>query len=215
MQEIIIWLLEHLNYWTVTIFMAIESSFIPFPSEVVVPPAAWLSGSSDELTFIGVVVFATIGADMGALVNYYLAKFLGRPFIYKFARSRWGHYCLISEEKVKLAEDYFVKNGATSTFVGRLIPAIRQLISIPAGLANMHVGKFLFYTTLGAGVWNFVLAAIGYAIYKMFPVIDTPQKVADKAAEYSHQIGYGILAVVALVVVYFLFKKFSKTGSKQ
>ncbi|MBO5698537.1 MAG: DedA family protein [Bacteroidaceae bacterium] len=208
MQDIILWLFEHLNYWTVTIFMAIESSFIPFPSEVVVPPAAWLSGSSDELTFIGVVIFATLGADTGALVNYYLAKFLGRPFVYKFARSRWGRYCLIHEEQVKQAEEYFVKNGATSTFVGRLVPGIRQLISIPAGLANMHLGKFLLYTTLGAGIWNFVLAAIGYAIFKAFPAINTPKGVAEKAAEYSHQIGYGILAVVALCLVYFLIKKF-------
>ncbi len=210
MQNIILWLLDHLNYWTVTIFMAIESSFIPFPSEVVVPPAAWLTGSSDVMTLAGVIIFATIGADIGALINYYLAKWLGRPVVYSFARSRWGHYCLIDEAKVKYAEEYFVKNGAMSTFVGRLVPAVRQLISIPAGLAGMNIGKFLIFTTLGAGIWNTILAAIGYAIYKAFPAIDTPQKVADKASEYSHVIGYAILALVLIGLVYVIIKKARK-----
>jgi membrane protein DedA with SNARE-associated domain len=113
---------------------------------------------------------------------------------------------LIDEAKVQYAEEYFVKNGAMSTFVGRLVPAVRQLISIPAGLAGMHVGKFLFFTTLGAGIWNSVLALIGYAIYKAFPVIDTPQKVADKASEYSHIIGYAILGVVLCgLILYYIW----------
>ena len=206
MEEIILWLFDHLNYWTVAFFMAIESSFIPFPSEVVVPPAAWKTGSSMEMTFLGVVIFATIGANIGALVNYYLAKFLGRPVVYSFARSRWGRYCLIDEAKVKYAEEYFVKNGAMSTFVGRLVPAVRQLISIPAGLAGMNIWKFLLYTTLGAGTWNFVLAGLGYLILKMFPEVDTPQKVAEKAGEYSHIIGYCILGVVAAVAIFYLVK---------
>ncbi len=210
MEEIILWLFDHLNYWTVAFFMAIESSFIPFPSEVVVPPAAWKTGSSMEMTFLGVVIFATIGANIGALVNYYLAKFLGRPVVYSFARSRWGRYCLIDEAKVKYAEEYFVKNGAMSTFVGRLVPAVRQLISIPAGLAGMNIWKFLLYTTLGAGTWNFVLAGLGYLILKMFPEVDTPQKVAEKAGEYSHIIGYCILGVVAAVAIFYLVKHLRK-----
>jgi membrane protein DedA with SNARE-associated domain len=210
MEEIILWLFDHLNYWTVAFFMAIESSFIPFPSEVVVPPAAWKTGSSMEMTFLGVVIFATIGANIGALVNYYLAKFLGRPVVYSFARSRWGRYCLIDEAKVKYAEEYFVKNGAMSTFVGRLVPAVRQLISIPAGLAGMNIWKFILYTTLGAGTWNFVLAGLGYLILKMFPEVDTPQKVAEKAGEYSHIIGYCILGVVAAVAIFYLVKHLRK-----
>ena len=210
MEEIILWLFDHLNYWTVAFFMAIESSFIPFPSEVVVPPAAWKTGSSMEMTFLGVVIFATIGANIGALVNYYLAKFLGRPVVYSFARSRWGRYCLIDEAKVKYAEEYFVKNGAMSTFVGRLVPAVRQLISIPAGVAGMNIWKFLLYTTLGAGTWNFVLAGLGYLILKMFPEVDTPQKVAEKAGEYSHIIGYCILGVVAAVAIFYLVKHLRK-----
>ena len=148
------WCLDHLNYWTITLLMAIESSFIPFPSEVVVPPAAYKAAVNEELNIYLVVLFATIGANIGALINYYLARWLGRPIVYKFANSRFGHMCLIDEAKVQHAEEYFDKHGALSTFIGRLIPAVRQLISIPAGLARMKLHTFLIYTTLGAGLWN-------------------------------------------------------------
>ena len=118
------WCLEHLNYWTITLLMTIESSFIPFPSEVIIPPAAYKAAVNDELNIYLVVLFATIGADIGALINYYLAKWLGRPIIYKFANSRIGHMCLIDEAKVQHAESYFDKHGALCTFIGRLIPAV-------------------------------------------------------------------------------------------
>lgn len=140
--ELFRWVLENLNYWVVTVFMAIESSFIPFPSEVVVPPAAWKAMADDSMNIFMVVVFATIGADLGALVNYYLARWLGRPIVYKFADSRLGHMCLIDRAKVEHAEMYFRQHGAASTFFGRLIPAVRQLISIPAGLAGMRLDHF-------------------------------------------------------------------------
>lgn len=156
--ELFRWVLENLNYWVVTLFMAIESSFVPFPSEVVVPPAAWKAMADDSLNIFLVVVFATVGADCGALINYYLAKWLGRPIVYRFADSRIGHLCLIDRAKVEHAEAYFREHGAASTFFGRLVPAVRQLISIPAGLAGMRIDKFLLYTTLGAGAWNSVLA---------------------------------------------------------
>lgn len=208
MTEIITWVLENINYWVVLIFMAIESSFIPFPSEVVVPPAAWLAMVKDEMNIFMVVVMATIGANIGALVNYYLAKWLGRPVVYKFADSRLGHLCLLSREKVEYAEEYFRKHGAVSTLVGRLVPAVRQLISIPAGLSGMKLGPFLLYTTLGAGAWNIVLAAIGYAIFRAFPEMKTPQDVADLAAEYSHVIGYAILGIVAVAIVWIVVKKY-------
>ena len=168
--EIIRWVLENLDYWIVVLFMAIESSFIPFPSEVVVPPAAWLSMASDSMNIVLVVVAATIGADVGALVNYALARYLGRPIVYRFADSRLGHLCLLDRAKVEHAEDYFRRHGATSTFFGRLVPAVRQLISIPAGLAKMPIGKFLVFTTLGAGVWNTILALIGWGIYRFTSV---------------------------------------------
>jgi membrane protein DedA with SNARE-associated domain len=207
MQEIITWVLENLDYWVVLIFMAIESSFIPFPSEVVVPPAAWLALTGDKMNIVLVVVFATLGANIGALINYYLAKWLGRPVVYKFANSRFGHLCLLSEEKVKYAEEYFRKHGAASTFFGRLVPAVRQLISIPAGLAGMKIGPFLLYTTLGAGAWNIVLGVIGYAIYKAFPDVRTPEDVSNLATKYSHEIGYVILAIAAVAVAWMVIKK--------
>ena len=145
------WCLDHLNYWTITLLMAIESSFIPFPSEVVVPPAAYkAAGGNSDLNVFLVVIFATIGANIGAIINYYIAYFVGRPLVYKFANSRFGHMCLIDEAKVQNAEHYFDKHGALSTFIGRLIPAVRQLISIPAGLAKMKLSTFLLYTTLGS-----------------------------------------------------------------
>lgn len=210
MNEIITWVLENLNYWVVTVFMAIESSFIPFPSEVVVPPAAWLAMTGEKMNIVMVVVFATIGADLGALVNYYIAKIFGRPVIYKFADSRFGHMCLINKEKIMYAEEYFREHGALSTFFGRLVPAVRQLISIPAGLSGMKLSTFLLYTTLGAGAWNTVLAIIGYAIYKAFPTVKTPEDVSELASKYSHEIGYAILAIVAILAVWMIIKKVSK-----
>lgn len=208
--ELFRWVLENLNYWVVTVFMAIESSFIPFPSEVVVPPAAWKSmDPANGMNIVLVVVFATIGADLGALVNYYLAKWLGRPIVYRFADSRIGHMCLIDRESVEKAEKYFRDHGAASTFFGRLIPAVRQLISIPAGLANMRLDHFLLYTTLGAACWNVVLALIGWGIYR-FTELKTEQDVYELATKYSHEIGYVILALAVVVVAYIAYKGLKK-----
>ncbi len=156
-------------YLLVLGFMIIESSFIPFPSEVIVPPAAYLACTTSEVSVVWVVVLATIGAIIGALINYYLSAWIGRPIVYKFANSRLGHACLIDQAKVEHAEAYFDRHGAISTFVGRLIPAVRQLISIPAGLARMNVGKFILFTGLGAMVWNIILGALGYWLGKMVP----------------------------------------------
>lgn len=208
--ELFLWILDNLNYWVVTLFMAIESSFIPFPSEVVVPPAAWKAMDPNSgMSFILVIVFATIGADLGALINYYLAKWVGRPIIYRFADSRIGHMCLIDRQKVEVAEEYFRKHGAASTIFGRLVPAVRQLISIPAGLAGMHVGKFLLYTTIGAGVWNTVLATIGWGIYE-YTDYKTTQDVYRQAVQYSHEIGYVILALAVVAVAFIAYKGIKK-----
>ena len=186
--------------------MAVESSFIPFPSEVVVPPAAFLAMTPDStLNILLVVLVATAGADLGALINYWLARWLGRPLVYRFADSRFGHICLIDRAKVEHAEAYFRDHGAASTFFGRLIPAVRQLISIPAGLSGMPMGKFLLYTTLGAGIWNSVLALLGWFIFKTFPVSST-REVADLAAKYSHEIGYVILGLAVFVVAFLIYK---------
>lgn len=206
MQFLINFVLSNLNYWWVFVFMAVESSFIPFPSEVVVPPAAFLAMTPDSsLNILFVVLVATAGADLGALINYWLARWLGRPLVYRFADSRFGHICLIDRAKVEHAEAYFRDHGAASTFFGRLIPAVRQLISIPAGLSGMPMGKFLLYTTLGAGIWNSVLALLGWFIFKTFPVSST-REVADLAAKYSHEIGYVILGLAVFVVAFLIYK---------
>ncbi|EFB36623.1 DedA family protein [Segatella copri] len=208
--ELFLWILDNLNYWVVALFMAIESSFIPFPSEVVVPPAAWKAMDPDSgMSFILVIVFATIGANIGALINYYLAKWVGRPIIYRFADSRIGHMCLIDRQKVEVAEEFFRKHGAASTIFGRLVPAVRQLISIPAGLAGMHVGKFLLYTTIGAGIWNTVLATIGWGIYQ-YTDYKTAQDVYQQALKYSHELGYIILALAVVIVAFLAYKGLKK-----
>ena len=210
MQFLIDFVLNNLNYWWVFVFMAIESSFIPFPSEVVVPPAAFLSMMEDNpMNIVLVVIVATLGADLGALINYYLARWLGRPLVYRFADSRIGHMCLIDREKVENAENFFREHGASSTFFGRLVPAVRQLISIPAGLAGMNIGRFLIFTTLGAGVWNSVLALLGYFIHTQ-PDLNTTREVADLAARYSHEIGYVILACAVVVVAFLAYKGLKK-----
>lgn len=205
--ELFLWVEAHLNYFWITVLMAIESSFIPFPSEVVVPPAAYFACTEgSNLNIYLVVVFATLGALIGALVNYYLAVWIGRPLVYKFANSRFGHMCLIDEAKVVKAEQYFDKHGAISTFIGRLIPAVRQLISIPAGLARMNLAKFVLYTSLGAGVWNIVLASLGYWLSTFIPK-DQLYAQIEHYNQYLTYFGYGIGVVVVLFILYNSFKK--------
>lgn len=196
------WCLDHLNYWTITLLMAIESSFIPFPSEVVVPPAAYKAAGGSDMNVFLVVFFATLGANIGALFNYYLAYFVGRPIVYKFANSRFSHMCLIDEDKVKNAERYFEKHGALSTFIGRLIPAVRQLISIPAGLSKMKLSTFLLYTTLGAGIWNTILAAIGYYLQSVVP----EDQLLETVSKYSHELGYVFIGIGIFIVGYLIYK---------
>ena len=200
------WCLDNLNYWTITLLMAIESSFIPFPSEVVVPPAAYKAAASGELNVWLVVFFATLGALIGAFINYFLAVWLGRPIVYKFANSRIGHMCLLDEQKVVKAEEFFVRYGVAATLVGRLVPAVRQLISIPAGLARMNIAKFALFTAIGAGLWNGVLAALGYFLEAVVP----EDQLIATVTKYSHEIGYGIMAVVALALAFIIYKGVKK-----
>ena len=200
------WCLDNLNYWTITLLMAIESSFIPFPSEVVVPPAAYKAAASGDLNVWLVILFATLGALIGATINYFLALWLGKPIVYKFANSRFGHMCLIDEAKVETAEQFFVKYGIAATLVGRLVPAVRQLISIPAGLAKMNLAKFIFFTALGAGLWNVVLAVMGYYLEYVIP----EDQLVATATKYSHEIGYAIFAIVAAALAYIVYKGVKK-----
>ena len=207
------WYASHMNYATITALMAIESSFIPFPSEIVIPPAAYVADDpssslhttdSYPLNVLLIVLFGTLGAMIGAIINYQLAMWLGRPIVYAFADSKLGHLCLLSGEKVKKAEDYFNEHGKISTFVGRLIPGIRQLISIPAGLCKMHFGWFLFYTFLGAGIWNVVLALLGYVAGGQKELIDA----------YSHELSIAIMALFAIAIAYFVFKTIIRRSQK-
>jgi membrane protein DedA with SNARE-associated domain len=169
------WYMANLNYFTIALLMLIESTFLPLPSEVVIPFASYKAAQGD-LNIFGVVIFGTIGALTGSLINYTLAYYLGRPIVYKFAESKVGRLFLLSKEKVEHAENYFIRNGKTSTFIGRLVPGIRHLISIPAGLAKMNLRTFIFYTFIGAGLWNIILAIVGYYIYdlrdQIFPYLD-------------------------------------------
>lgn len=195
------WYMDNMNYGTVTLLMAVESSFIPFPSEVVVPPAAYKATKPDSgMNVVLVVVFATLGALIGALINYYLALWLGRPIIYKFAESKLGHLCLLDASKIETAEKYFDKHGKSSTLIGRLVPAVRQLISIPAGLAKMNIVTFLTFTALGAGIWNTILAVLGYIAAGQSDLID----------KYSHELSYILIGLGILFVAYLIFKAVRK-----
>lgn len=200
------WFREHINYGVILLLMAVESSFIPFPSEIVVPPAAYFALKNGDLNVTMVVFVATIGALVGAVINYGLSIWLGRPIVYKFANSRLGHMCLIDEEKVEKAEAFFDKHGAAGTFFGRLIPAVRQLISIPAGLARMNFWKFILYTSLGAGIWNAVLAALGWWLSTQFPEEQLFQAL-EANNKYLTMGGFGILALIILYLAYQGMKK--------
>ena len=200
------WYAAHMNYGSITALMTIESSFIPFPSEVVIPPAVYVASDPNSAVYatdnyivnvLLIVLFGTIGAILGAIINYFLSMWLGRAIIYAFADSKLGHLCLLSREKVEKAEAYFNEHGKVSTFIGRLIPGIRQLISIPAGLSKMHFGWFLFYTFLGAGIWNCVLALLGYIAHGQADLID----------KYSHELSVAILVVLGFAILYFIAKK--------
>lgn len=203
------WYSDNMNYGSIIALMTIESSFIPFPSEVVVPPAAYVAGNPESslyattsypLNVLLVVLFGTIGAMLGAIINYVLAIVLGRPIIYAFADSKVGHLLLLSSEKIKKAEDYFNDHGKVSTFVGRLIPGIRQLISIPAGLAKMHFGQFSLYTFLGAFLWNVVLALLGYIAHGQMDLIH----------QYSQELSIAIIVLLGLVIVFFVVRAIVK-----
>mgnify|MGYP003552459730 FL=1 len=207
------WYAEHMNYGSIVALMTIESSFIPFPSEVVIPPAVYVASDPNSavcatdnyiVNVLLIVLFGTLGALLGAIINYFLSMWLGRAIIYTFADSKLGHLCLLSREKVEKAEAYFNEHGKVSTFIGRLIPGIRQLISIPAGLSKMHFGWFLFYTFLGAGIWNCVLALLGYVAHGQADLID----------KYSHELSVAILVLLGIVIIYFVAKKLISSAKR-
>ncbi|MBO4606439.1 MAG: DedA family protein [Prevotella sp.] len=194
-----------MNYLAVAALMTLESSFIPFPSELVIPPAILNSleeNKQSNMVWWLIVIVGTIGALLGALVNYYLALWLGRPIIYKFANSKLGHLLQLSQEKLERAEVYFNDHGAISTLVGRFIPVIRQLISLPAGLARMNIWSFILYTTIGAFLWNCILAFLGY-LGHLAGGIKAVQR-------YNDELSIIILALVAVAALYFVIRYFVK-----
>ena len=198
-------LLGNLNYGTILFLMLLESTVIPVPSEFVVTPAAYHAAGGNLDVFL-VILFATIGADMGATINYVVAYFVGRHVIYSFANSKWGKMCLLNQEKVEKSEKYFDDHGIVATLTGRLIPGIRHLISIPAGLAKMNYWKFLLYTTIGAGVWHAILAGLGWYLHSIVP----EDQLNDKITEYAEYIKVGIILLVLLAVAYFGIKYYLK-----
>ena len=208
-MNIITSLLSNLNYGTVFFLMLLESTVIPVPSELVVSPAAY-HAAAGNLDIALVILFATLGADAGATINYLAGYYLGRPIIYRFANSKWGKMCLLNQQKVEKSEKYFYDHGMVATITGRLLPGIRHLISIPAGLARMKFWQFLLYTTIGAGVWNCILAALGWYLHSVVP----EEQLNDKIMEYGEYIKYGIIGIVAVAALWFGAKWYIKKRQK-
>lgn len=203
------WYDAHMNYYAVAGLMTLESSFIPFPSEVVIPPAVYVAANPESrggMKIWLVVLFGTIGALVGALINYFLSMWLGRPIVYAFAESKLGHALRLSKEKIVKAEAYFNDHGNVSTLVGRFIPVIRQLISIPAGLSKMNLGAFCFFTTIGALAWNCILALLGWLAYKA-----ADPSVIEK---YSHQLSIIIIVLFVAAVAFFVIRVIVKNRRK-
>jgi membrane protein DedA with SNARE-associated domain len=199
-QHVEQWYKENMNYFSITFLMACESSILPVPSEMVIPPAVYVAMNPDsDLTILLIIVFGTIGALIGASFNYWMSLWLGRMVVYKFADSKVGRVLMLSSEKIRKSEKFFNDHGKTSTFIGRLIPVVRHLISIPAGLAKMNYFSFLLYTTLGAGLWNCILALMGYYAHDNQALIN----------QYSHEISY-LFVVIGLVLLGALIYKMRK-----
>jgi membrane protein DedA with SNARE-associated domain len=200
-NTIIDWYMANLNYWSIMLLMAVESSFIPFPSELVIPPAAALA-LQGKLSLSMIILFSTIGCLIGAIFNYVLALTLGRKLVYSLANSKWARIFLINQAKIENAEQFFLRNGNSSTLIGRLVPAVRQLISIPAGLAKMNLKNFLIYTFLGSLIWNAILAFISYFLI-------------DQWETYYREISVGFIIVGVGFVGYLIYKARKKQKEKQ
>lgn len=198
-------LLDKLNYPTIFIAMLLESTVVPVPSELVVSPAAYHAAAGEMNVWL-VILIATLGADCGATINYLAGYFLGRPIIYRFANSHIGHLCLLNQEKIEKSERYFNNHGAVATITGRLIIGIRHLISIPAGLARMNYWRFLLYTTIGAGAWHSILAALGWYLHTVVP----EDQLNSTIEVYGSYIKWGIIALVAVAIIFFTVRHFWK-----
>lgn len=197
------WYMEHINYLTVTILMAIESSFIPLPSEIVVPPAAW-KAAQGQLNIYGVFGFSTLGALIGAIFNYYFALILGRKVLYALADTKIAHLLMIKQESLQKVEAYFNKYGISSTLIGRLVPVIRQLISLPAGFARMNLKNFLLFTCIGSGIWNLILVLLGFFLYSQKELLE----------RYYHLISYLFLGLGIAFFAFIILKATIKSNPR-
>lgn len=180
----------HLGYIGIFLLMFLESTFFPFPSEIVMVPAGYLAFKG-EMNLYMVIFVGIVGSVAGALFNYYLAIHFGRAFLL-----RYGKYFFIKEATLDKLEAFFMKHGELSTFNGRLIPGIRQLISLPAGLARMNVAKFVFYSGLGAGIWVIVLVVLGYILGSNEALI----------SEYLHTATLIALLCVVLITFFYMVR---------
>lgn len=192
LHEVINWLVTTIGamgYIGIFLLMALESSIVPIPSEIIMPPAGYLV-QQGKMSMTLVILSGTLGSLFGAYLNYFAAHYLGRPFLLKY-----GRYVLITEEHFRRVEDYFASHGEISTFIGRLLPVIRHLISLPAGLAGMSHIKFSIYTLLGAFIWVSILTWIGYLLGHNEELIK----------EYSHQVVIEVLAASAVLVTVYIF----------
>ncbi len=205
---IIEWALENLNYRVVFLLMVMENSVVPLPAELIVAPAAY-NAANGHLDIVWLIAVATLGSTLGAIINYYLSLWIGRPLIYKFADSRCGKLLMLNSKKLEYAESLFRKHGNISTFVGRLLPAGRQFISIPAGLARMNIGAFIFYTTIGSAIWNSFLAGMGYYLAYLLP----EDEIAPKIEEYGMQLNAAFVVLVAIAVAYHFIRKRIRTNN--
>ncbi len=201
-SSLIDWYTNSLSYWVLTLLMILENSIVPLPAELIVAPAAY-NAATGRLSFPIIILCTTFGSIVGAIINYYLSLFLGRELIYRFVDSRWGKLLMLDTEKLKQAEQFFLKRGKTATFIGRLIPVGRQLVSIPAGLARMPILTFILYTAIGSAIWNTLLASIGYFLAAIIP----PEQLGATVNKYSIEIS---IIFVAICVVYYIAKKFIK-----
>lgn len=200
-QHIENWYRNNTNYFSITALMACESSILPVPSEMVIPPAVYVALEPDShLNIFLIIFFGTIGALIGASFNYMMSRWLGRFVVYKFADSKVGKLFLLSSQKVQKAETFFNDHGKTSTFVGRFIPVVRHLISIPAGLSKMNYLNFLIYTALGAGLWNCALALLGYIANENRDMINT----------YSHELSVVFIGVGFILLIWLIIKSIRK-----
>jgi len=199
-EQVLSWYMDHITYTTVFLLMAVESTIIPFPSELVIPPAAYKAANGDMNIFL-IILAGSFGAVVGSLINYFAAKFIGRTLLFKFVNTRLANLMMVNQAGIEKAENYFLKNANTSTLIGRLLPGIRHLISIPAGIANMKLSNFILYTAIGATAWNIILALLGY-------LFSSQQELLH---HYYKEVVYVLLFLGSSYVLFLVIKSLKKS----